>query len=169
MARYPKIDQPCPLDGEAQKRIKGDCSRCGKTVHCLDGMSEAERIQFMRAARGPVCVSYRLTAGMGAALALSMVGQAMAAPPTTADQVQTTTGAASVQATPQAIDPPLNFSSAPAADGQQSPVPSTDENQSEKLELIFVGGVSKPDEAEWVDADTSLPELPMQREQPAHD
>src|SRR5688572_11345871 len=77
MARFPKIDQPCPLDSETQRRIQGDCGRCGKTVHCLDGKSDAERTEFMRRASGPVCVSYRL--GIGAALALSLAGPVVAA------------------------------------------------------------------------------------------
>jgi hypothetical protein len=161
MARYPKIDQPCPLDIEAQKRIQGDCSRCGKTVHCLDDKSDAERVEFMRKASGPVCVSYRLTAGIGAALALSMAGPVMAAD-------QTATGApaaliADQAGQPQSLNPASSMLQAP-----QSPVPSNEANSLEPLELIFVGGISKPDEVEWADTDSDLPELPVRRE-PARD
>jgi len=71
MARFPKIDRPCPLEIDAQRRIDGHCGHCGKTVHCLDGKSDAERNDLLRKSSGSLCVSYTLTAGMSAALALS--------------------------------------------------------------------------------------------------
>ena len=156
MARFPRIDQPCPLAPDAQKRIKGDCGLCGKTVHCLDGRSDAERAEFMRKASGPVCVSYRLTAGISAAFALSMAGPLAASP------VEASADKSSPTAAQQAETQPVIFQ----AGTPPAQTPVTAEETLEELEIIFVGGVSRPGEAEWVDTDESLPELPM-REEPA--
>jgi len=144
MARYPRIDQPCPLDAQARQRIDGDCGLCGKTVHCLDGRSDEERAALLRQAGGPICVSYRIA--LGTALALSIAAPAAA-------------GQAEAAAPAQAA--PLN---APAAASQaQTPVTSVRLVQP-GLDVVFVGGVSRPGEAEWIDDDSSLPELPMRRE-----
>lgn len=160
MARFPKIDQPCPLDADAQRNIQDHCGRCGKTVHCLDGKSDAERSEFMRQARGPVCVSYRLKAGFGAALALSLAG-----PVAAAGQAEAATVLTPQQAAAPAAANPLNLPAGPAST-LQSPLPG--EESSELIELVMVGGISNPDEAEWVEDDTSLPELPM-RTEPSRD
>lgn len=152
MARYPRIDQPCPLDAAARSRIDGHCDMCGKTVHCLDGRSDAERAALLRQASGPVCVSYRLA--MGTALALAIAAPAAASP------VDANAAAASSQAAP--------LTSPNAASQAQTPVAS--ENLLEPgLQLVFVGGVSRPGEAEWVDDDDDLPELPMRREPPTRE
>lgn len=155
MARYPKIDQPCPLDIDAQKRIQGDCSRCGKTVHCLDDKSDAERAEFMRKANGPVCVSYRLTAGIGAALALSLAGPVMAADQASAGSPAT------LMANQTGQLQGLNPAATPPA--PQSPVP-TNEASALDDEVLFLGGISKPGEVEWADTESDLPELPVRRE-----
>jgi hypothetical protein len=72
MARFPIIDGPCPLPPEELAAIAGDCGHCGKTVHSLDGMDDAERSAWMSKASGKVCVSYRLPLRIAAALALSV-------------------------------------------------------------------------------------------------
>jgi hypothetical protein len=159
MARFPRIDQPCPLAPDAQKRIKGDCGLCGKTVHCLDGKSDAERAEFMRKASGPVCVSYRLTAGISAALALSIAGPLAASP---VEAPTDTTSPAPATAHQAESAPVITFQ---AGAPPQTPV-TAEEALDELDEVIFLGGVSKPGEAEWVGSDESLPELPM-REEPA--
>ncbi len=33
-----------------------------------------------------------------------------------------------------------------------------------QIDIIMVGGITKPGEAEWIDDDTALPDLPMVRE-----
>lgn len=132
MARFPKIDRPCPLTPAEQRRIDGHCSRCGCTVHSLDGMDDAARSARLRAASGPMCVSYRLAAGLGAALALSIAGPA-AAGPVEADET--------VDAAPPATDA-VKLSVDPGF-----------------LEYIFVGGVDRPEDATWID-DGTLPDLP---------
>ncbi|WP_460733980.1 hypothetical protein [Lysobacter tyrosinilyticus] len=158
MARFPKIDRPCPLDTETQKRIRGSCDLCGKTVHCLDGKSDAERTEFMSKLKEPACVSYRLTAGIGAALALSMAGPVLAA-----DQTGTAMDPPSLMAA-QTGTSPLLVPGVPGADAPQTPLPDKEANVLDQL--VFVGGVSKPDQVEWVEVDESLPELPMRQEAP---
>ncbi|MBT2747656.1 MULTISPECIES: hypothetical protein [unclassified Lysobacter] len=149
MARYPRIDQPCPLDTQARLRIDGHCGLCGKTVHCLDGRSDAERAALLRQASGPICVSYRLA--LGTALALSVVAPTAAGPTD-----------AAAPATPSQTAP---LTAPNAASQAQSPVaPETLADPG--LVSIFVGGISRPDEAEWVEDDRDLPELPMRREPP---
>jgi hypothetical protein len=148
MARFPKIDSPCPLSLEAQARIEGHCGRCDKTVHALDDMDDAARTALLRNANGPVCVSYRLKAGLGAALALSMssplLAQDRAADPVPLPQTRST-GAEPSEQTSVAPPPALV----------------------DKLDrIVFTGGVRDPAEAEWVDED-DVPELPMVRDAPA--
>ncbi|QWP77551.1 hypothetical protein J5226_03850 [Lysobacter sp. K5869] len=149
MARYPRIDQPCPLDAQAQQGIGGHCGQCGKTVHCLDGRSDAERAELLRRANGPICVSYRLA--MGTALALAIAAPAVAGP---AD-------VAAASGSSQAVLAPPN-----AASQAQTPVAA--ENPLEPdMQVVFVGGVSRPDDAAWIDdGNDDLPELPMRREPP---
>jgi hypothetical protein len=151
MARFPKIDQPCPLDIDEQRRIAGDCGRCGKPVHALDAMGDAERLAWMRAAKGPVCVTYRISArgaalGLGAALALSApVGRAQSTPPPAASDLQT----------PAPIAHPIGGAEADASvDGQ-------------RLETITItGGVSDPATVEFIDAADALPDMPVLHEAP---
>lgn len=146
MARYPRIDQPCPLDAQARQRLDGHCGACGKTVHCLDGRSDAERAELLRQASGPVCVSYRLA--MGTALALAIAAPA-------------TAGQAEIAPSPQTV------LAAPSAAAQtQTPVVVTTQRLESDLVMVLVGGISRPGEAEWVDDDSDLPELPMRREPP---
>jgi hypothetical protein len=150
MAVFPKIDRPCPLGIDEQKRIDGYCGRCDKVVHALNGMSGDERVSLLRSAKGPLCVSYRLPArrvagaGLGAALALSIVMPAFAKEPT----LLGTFGS-----------PPSD----PAGEPQFTPAvnsPSTS-GDSEKIEFITVtGGVSNPSDANFVD-DSKLPDLPI--------
>ena len=72
MPCLPRIDQPCPLGRAEQAQLGGFCTRCEKTVHVLDAMSADQRRSLLQRASGPICVSYRVSAGLGAALALSL-------------------------------------------------------------------------------------------------
>lgn len=146
MACYPKIDQPCPLGIDERRRIDGWCRHCSKAVHSLDGMDDAGRLAFMRNAKGPLCVTYRVATrgavlGFGAALALAApLGKAQ------------DTDAASM-------------SHAGAATVAPSPAGDTSDG---KLDSITVGGVSDPATVEFIDASDALPELPVVHE-PASD
>jgi hypothetical protein len=83
MARYPKIDSPCPLSIAEQREINGECKRCNKHVHALDSMSDDERKVLMASSSGAVCVSYRLPvrarAGLGLAMATTLAASSVMA------------------------------------------------------------------------------------------
>lgn len=155
MACFPKIDQPCPLGIDEQRRIAGYCSSCSKAVHSLDGMSDAERIAFVRGAKGPLCVSYR-TVGRGAALGL---GAALALSVPAARAQDTLPSAPLVQPSPT---PPLTGIYGNPSSASQEHVDLSDG----KLETITLalGGVSDPAAVEFVEASDALPELPLVRE-----
>ena len=150
MACFPKIDQPCPLGIDEQKRIDGYCGHCSKAVHSLTAMSDADRLNLLRNANGPICVSYRVkvrrgvSAGFSAALALSVINPAHAVD--TLD-VNAPNKVEAVQMIP--------------------PPPPT-----EPHEMMLTGGVSDPQAAQFVD-ESDVPDLPMVRdgladERPAH-
>lgn len=161
MACFPKIDQPCPLGIDEQKRIDGWCGRCAKNVHALDGMSSDDRRALLRGASGPICVSYRrpvargLGVGLGAALAMSVSASALAI-----DGLPTG----------PAADPALSS----VEKGQRSPFgdkaegPKCDEaekaavdvSEGMSMSMVTVGGISHPADVEWID-DSDLPDLPM--------
>jgi hypothetical protein len=154
MARFPKIDSPCPLGVDEQRRLNGYCNRCHKEVYVLDGMDDAGLAAWMAAAEGPVCVSYRRSSRLAglAAIAITLVagtafaGEECADTPTPARLISV----AQQQVTPVAQRQVLAdvYSSDDAA------------QESELLELIVVGGIRDPREAEWAD-DSDLPELPI--------
>ena len=162
MNRFPKIDQPCPLGIDEQKRLDGYCARCEKSVHSLDAMSVAEREALLRSACGPICVSYRApaprrAARFGAAMALAMVVLPAAATEIPQAGGVSNAPASETPAMPSALSDALHPTQVKCRDGD---TPASAEN--EGLETItFTGGVSRPGDAEWVDADDSLPDLPV--------
>lgn len=149
MSRFPKIDQACPLDADAQRGVGDFCGHCSKTVHSLDAMSDTARGAFLRDAGGPVCVSYRVRAahaaafGLGAALLVGAALPGHAQDSTPADRIVT------------------SESAAPTTGTRIKPTPPP-----EKLEPIMVmGAVKDPQAARWVDAgDDDVPELPVHHE-----
>ncbi len=149
MGCFPKIDQPCPLGVDAQKRLNGYCGQCRKTVHSLDGLDGAARSSLLATAGGPICVSYRVPARIGAALMLSMVGAAFASENSSTQQL------------PQSTSPPVEISSVESnvilTEEQIDSIPDDDEM------TIMLGGISEPQSAEWVDTEATetLPELPV--------
>lgn len=166
MALFPKIDQPCPLGVDEQKRIAGYCGRCSKTVHALDAMSDAERVALLQSARDSLCVSYRTRrtpgVGLSAALALSMAAPAFGA------EVSLLAIDHAVQQ--QSIDEPP-----PSLLTAQRPGPKCAEAGESVAGIaavaqapaalpnfvtITVGGVTRPEDAEWID-DSALPDLPV--------
>lgn len=161
MACFPKIDRPCPLGIDEQKRIDGHCNHCAKRVHALDTLGGAERRALLSRADGPICVSYRrsmprgLGAGLGAALAMSVSASALAI---------------DVLPTGAATDPAQSSveKARPSLLGDKADGPKCDEAkdtaaaaETAPLEVVvLVGGVSDPSNAEWID-DSGLPDLPM--------
>lgn len=163
MACFPKIDQPCPLGIDEQKRIDGWCGRCAKSVHSLDGMSREDRRALLRNADGPVCVSYRRPAtrgigvGLGAALAMSVSASALAIDVLPAGPA-TDPAQSSVEK-----GPPLllgDKAAGPECDEARKAVAASGSMPLEDEMIILTGGVSSPADAEWID-DSDLPDLPM--------
>lgn len=152
MSRFPKIDSPCPLSKQEQASLDGHCGRCGKTVHCLDGMGDAGRQDFLRKAKGPVCVSYRLPVALSATLALTVAIPALAAdasPPKDRCPVPAEANATASALPPDATGDRL----------QLAPAQASAASKSVDHVVVLVGGVHDPADAQWVE-DTSLPELP---------
>ncbi|HEY6941537.1 hypothetical protein [Dokdonella sp.] len=142
MACFPKIDQPCPLGIDAQRRVAGYCGHCRKAVHGLDAMSDADRIAFVRHSQGPICVSYRVrrgaALGLGAAFALTLASPG--------------------QADPVGIDVRATVESGAATTAPPPPP---------EHEVLLMGGISDPQSAAIVDdgdGDGDVPELPVVRE-----
>jgi len=159
VAKFPKIDSPCPLDSDAQARIAGHCGRCDKSVHRLDGMDEAQRRAFMRQATQPVCVSYRLPVAAAAALALTMAGAVHAGVP----EGGATTVQATVQTAAQVLPDQDAAGHVPATTTTTADaLKALDDGK--PLEILVLGGITRPGDAEWADDDTSLPELPVVHE-----
>lgn len=164
MACFPKIDQPCPLGIDEQKRIDGWCDRCAKSVHSLDGLSSDDRRALLRNADGPICVSYRRPAtrgigvGLGAALAMSVSASALAidvlpaGPATDPAQSSVEKGPPLLLLGDKAAGPECDEAKKAAAASGSMPL----ENEM----IILTGGVSSPADAEWID-DSDLPDLPM--------
>ena len=61
MAIFPKIQSPCPYKSNLAAVMDGDmCRMCKRQVFDLTEMRDEERVAFMQACVGEVCVSYRL-------------------------------------------------------------------------------------------------------------
>jgi hypothetical protein len=138
MARFPIIDDPCPLGQDELAGIAGHCRRCGKTVHSLDAMDDAERSSFMSQAKGSICVLYRLPMRIGAALAISLAAPAFGQDCPTAES--------SVEMT--------------VAPGETGVVGGAPVGRLAGQQIVVTGGtVREPANAQWIE-DLSLPELP---------
>lgn len=142
MACFPKIDQPCPLGIDARRRIDGWCGHCARAVYSLDGMDDAGRVAFLRNAKGPLCVTYRVAA-RGAALGL---------------------GAALVLATPIGKAQERDVAPTSPVDAAVMTPASSADGSDMSLDSITVGGVSDPTTVEFIDASDALPELPIVHE-----
>lgn len=162
MPCVPRIDQPCPLSREARRSLDVYCGHCSKTVHSLDGMDEAQRRALLRSAGGPICVSYRVSAGLGAAaLALTLA----VTPVQAGTPVTPSAGQGVLQPSPRTQPLPGTVSTAsgllsPASSAPQQASEPPECEEEELLEII-VGGISRPDDAEWLEQESDLPELPM--------
>jgi hypothetical protein len=160
MALFPKIDSQCPLDIEEQRRLDGYCHRCHKHVHALDGMGEGERRALLANAPGPLCVSYRRGTSRAASLAAVAI-TLMAGAAHAGEECADKTAPSLLGATHQSAE-------VTRVEAHAIAVSKEDETteQLEQLEFIVVGGITSPQDAEWVD-DSSLPELPMRAEEPS--
>lgn len=139
MARFPKIQSPCPHRDNLAEVIDGDfCRACETQVIDITAWSDAEREALVRGASGKICVSYRP----------ALVAAAMAA---------------AVAALPAAAQD-LSVSAAGASEiSLQEPLDDSYDDE------IVVGGITDPAKAEFVEqgADRSIPELPVIEEDAA--
>jgi hypothetical protein len=140
MARVPVIESPCPIAGkQLPSGASEHCSRCDRSVHNLDLMSERQRVEFMSGCSGKVCVAYTVRIPRGglrkrAARAAVLAAAAFASLP--------------VAAQDSGIE---GQSGMPDPNG----LPACDEPE------IWVGGITQGDQAEWVDDEKDAPpELP---------
>lgn len=82
MARYPRIDSPCPYKDRLASVMDGDfCRMCERQVFDLGGWTDEERVAFLAGCGDKVCVSYRLPirpALAAAALAATIPAAAIA-------------------------------------------------------------------------------------------
>jgi hypothetical protein len=143
MAKYPRIDSPCPLTKtEIGKFENGFCQHCERTVHNLDYMNNSERVEFIRQCKGKVCVSYTVKTATAAAIALTTVMSSTA-----------------VFATDALNKSEQNLPQNPIQ--TQVATPGKFNTDLELVE-IMVGSVSNPKDADWDEhADgKDLPELP---------
>lgn len=145
MACVPRIDSPCPLPAAEAVAVQGDCRHCGHAVHDLDVLDEAGRRALFATTNGRICVRYRMA--LPAALALGL-GLSVIAPLEAAE--------------PAKIIPSLTLAepAAPQSSVVQKPLAVMDEDLEKDLEVILLGGIQSPQDAEWVD-DTDLPPLPV--------
>src|SRR5688572_10938273 len=128
MALYPRIDQPCPLGIDDQRRIDGHCQRCDQHVHALDRMEPAERRDLLARAQGPVCVSYRRSARLAhvAAIAITLVaGSALAG-----EDCNDAAAAPLLPAVQQSAVSPV------------PPVPPVADEELTTIEWVVMGGIS---------------------------
>lgn len=81
MALFPKIQSPCPYKANLAAAMDGDmCRMCKRQVHDITDWSDQQRLDFLAACQGEVCVSYRLPrVAAAAAVALTALAAPMAA------------------------------------------------------------------------------------------
>lgn len=148
MARDPRIDSPCPLKQAEQLRIDGHCGRCDKHVHALDGLDDAQRHALFAAAKGPLCVSYRMRVNRAPALGAAMVVMFSAS------------AAMAGQDCDEAKPLYQSVGSAPVE--QLVNLEEADEGKDavERFDTLVMGGIESAADAAWID-DENLSDLPV--------
>lgn len=87
MARFPKIDSPCPYKSQLSAVLDGDfCRMCKRDVFDLSGWSDGERTAFLSGCETEVCVRYTLPIRPAIAAA-ALAAAAMTAPAYAQDTV----------------------------------------------------------------------------------
>ena len=147
MARVPLVESPCPIAGkQLPAGATEHCTLCDRAVHNLDLMSERQRVEFMSGCSGKVCVAYSI-----ARIPVRHRGLAVAA-----------LAAAALASLPAAADP-AEVAEAPS--DSMSPMPGSaqlPDCDSDFLgDVLVTGGVTRGDQAEWVDdGKDAPPDLP---------
>lgn len=145
MARAPIVESPCPVAGkQLPKGSTEHCTLCERSVHNLDRMNASERVEFMSACSGKVCVAYTVRMPISSArnrglAAAALAAAAMASLPLAAAEDSPVVGMSPIAGTP-------------------APLPGCDD----MFDVVIVGGVSHGDQAEWADdGKDAPPELPV--------
>lgn len=100
MASFPKIQSPCPYQGNLAAIMDGDfCRMCRRQVFDITDWTDGERVAFLAGCREEVCVSYRIVRPALAAAALA----AAAIPTAAAAQAQNTAPAPVLAVTAEEI------------------------------------------------------------------
>lgn len=157
MARFPRIDTPCPLSAAARNALDGHCAHCDRHVHRLDDLSEPARRALLADAGGPICVSYRRPATRNA----NRVGTAIAATLIVASGLAQ--AGTPVSDTPSAPQPGAQADTAASPPSVQAAIAAMEHDGMPQTldDVVLVGGVSEPGDADWIDDDDALPSLPM--------
>jgi len=144
MARAPVIDSPCPIAGKALPRGATEhCTLCDRSVHNLDRMNARERVEFMSACSGKVCVAYTVRVPVSSLRKRGLGAAVLAA-------------SALVSLPLAAAESPVEGMSPIATDPNR--LPGCDEI----MDVVVTGGVTHGDQAEWVDdGKDAPPELPV--------
>lgn len=80
MAKFPKIQSPCPYQDNLSAVMDGDfCRACEREVVDLTAWSDAQRVSFLASRESEVCVSYRRPV-RGALIAAAMAAAVVALP-----------------------------------------------------------------------------------------
>jgi predicted Fe-S protein YdhL (DUF1289 family) len=143
MAKFPKIQSPCPYKSDLAAVMDGDfCRMCERNVFDLTGWSDGERVAFLAGCQEEVCVSYRIPVRS----VLAAVAIASAALPAAAAAQD---GVGDVSLMPAMASAAHDVAAAQAASMQDFE--------------IFVGGIRDPANAEYVDveAERALAALPI--------
>jgi predicted Fe-S protein YdhL (DUF1289 family) len=152
MPQFPKIQSPCPYKSRLGAVMDGDfCRMCERRVFDLTALSDGERRAFLAGCEDEVCVSYRLP--LRGAIAAAALAAATASPAAAAGQ------------DPVVATPPVEL--AVEAEVEEEILP-----EDLSMEVIIVGGIKDPANAEFVDLaeDESVPELPaVYEDEPAAD
>jgi predicted Fe-S protein YdhL (DUF1289 family) len=152
MPLFPKVQSPCPYKSRLAAVMDGDfCRMCERQVFDLTALSYGERRAFLAGCEEEVCVSYRLP--LRGAMAAAALAAATASPAGAAGQ------------SPVVTIPPVELTA--EAEVEDEIVP-----EELSLEMIIVGGIKDPANAEFVDLpeDESVPELPaVYEDEPAAD
>jgi hypothetical protein len=144
VARVPIVESPCPIaDKPLPRGATEHCTLCDRAVHNLDRMNERERIEFMSACSGKVCVAYTVRVPVAGLRKRGLGAAALAA-----------TALVSLPLAAAEGSPVPGMSPA----GNAGRLPSCDEFE----EVVITGGVTHGDQAEWADdGKDAPPELPV--------
>ena len=145
--KFPKIDSPCPIRWSSLPTAERNfCTHCERRVHNLSGMTEVQRRQFLASCDGKVCVAYTVPRARPIAAMRLRLGM-LAAIATTPAMAQDTTH--------EAVSPFTGAQVFPSTQPAHVVCDETNARVEDQIPemVIFVGGVTDPKNARWVDAD----------------